>query len=101
MTGTVEKAKLSAAMWECDRHRDAWAETLSDGQRRPAPSMVALERLGSLDVDVWHQWRDLRNRLAHEYPDQAELRFAALLAAMDAARGMMRAYERWKPRLPS
>ena len=37
-----------------------------------------LEKLGYLDVDNWLAWREVRNRLAHEYPDQPELRFAAL-----------------------
>ncbi len=60
-----------------------------------------LERLGYLDVDVWLQWRDVRNRLAHEYPDQPELRFAALLATVAAAQAMVQAYMRWKLKLPS
>ena len=60
-----------------------------------------LERLGFLDVDTWLQWRDVRNRLAHEYPDQPELRFAAVLATVDAAQAMVQAYERWKLRVPA
>jgi hypothetical protein len=60
-----------------------------------------LEKLGLLDVDTWLQWRDVRNRLAHEYPDQPELRHAAVLAAIDAAQAMLHAYQRWCDRLPA
>ena len=38
-----------------------------------------LEKLGYLQVDSWLAWWEVRNRLAHEYPDHPELRFAALL----------------------
>jgi hypothetical protein len=41
-----------------------------------------LEKLGYLVVDDWLRWRELRNRLAHEYPDQPELRFAVLKVSM-------------------
>jgi hypothetical protein len=51
-----------------------------------------LEKLGVLDVDQWLAWRDIRNRLAHEYPDQPDIRFAALLAAIDAARNLAQRY---------
>ncbi|MDP1691444.1 MAG: hypothetical protein Q8L49_05755 [Burkholderiaceae bacterium] len=153
MTGPVRAARLTAALWECDRHRTVLVEALDEWQHAPALHIEALEhdsalrrltdqiiyrftkmqdamgerlvpvtlgwlrephedwsmrdrldrleRLGFLDVDAWLQWRDVRNRLAHEYPDQADLRFAALLAAMDAARGMVQVYDRWKPKLPS
>ena len=60
-----------------------------------------LERLGFLDVNTWLQWRDVRNRLAHEYPDQPELRLAAVLAAVDAAQAMVQAYGRWKLAVPA
>ncbi len=60
-----------------------------------------LERLGFLDVDAWLQWRDVRNRLAHEYPDQPELRFAAVLATVEAAQAMGLAYSSGKLRLPA
>jgi hypothetical protein len=153
MTGPVRVARLSAALWECDRHQAALIEALDEWRQAPAPDIEALERnsalrrltdqiiyrftklqdamgerlvpatlawlrephedwsmrdrldrlerLGFLDVDAWLQWRDVRNRLAHEYPDQAALRFAALLAAMESARGMVQLYGRWKLRLPS
>jgi hypothetical protein len=39
-----------------------------------------LEKLGYLEVDAWLRWRKIRNRLAHEYPDCDEIRFAALTA---------------------
>ena len=59
-----------------------------------------LERLGYLDVDVWLAWRDIRNRLAHEYPGDAARRHAAVLATVDAAVAMVRAYQVWKGLLP-
>ena len=43
-----------------------------------------LERLGYLDVELWLRWREVRNRLAHEYPDAPEMRHAALLSAIAA-----------------
>jgi hypothetical protein len=60
-----------------------------------------LEKLGLLDVDAWLQWRDVRNRLAHEYPDRPEMRFAAVLATITAARDMADAFQRWNARLPA
>ena len=59
-----------------------------------------LERLGYLDVDAWLAWRDIRNRLAHEYPGDAARRHAAVLATVDAAAAMVRAYQAWKGLLP-
>jgi hypothetical protein len=58
-----------------------------------------LEKLGYLVVDDWLRWRELRNRLAHEYPDQPELRFAVLKAAIGAAGEIVAAYARWKDQL--
>jgi hypothetical protein len=55
-----------------------------------------LERLGYVVVDDWLRWRELRNRLAHEYPDQPELRFAVLKAAIGAAGELVTAYARWR-----
>ena len=71
-----------------------------------SPSSVAyqlksLEKLGYLEVDDWLRWRDLRNRLAHEYPDQSELRHAQLLAAVAGAAEMLLAYRAWAARLPA
>ena len=60
-----------------------------------------LEKLGYLDVDPWLQWRDVRNRLAHEYPGAADLRHAAVLATITAAGAMLQAWAHWKARLPS
>lgn len=40
-----------------------------------------LEKLGYLDVDDRMRWRETRNRLAHEYPDSDDLRFAVIRAA--------------------
>ena len=58
-----------------------------------------LEKLGFLDVTQWLDWREIRNRLAHEYPDQPELRFAALLKAINAAGDLAELYERWRRRI--
>lgn len=58
-----------------------------------------LEKLGVLDVDQWLAWRDIRNRLAHEYPDQPDVRFAALLAAIEAARDLAKLYRHWRQRI--
>ncbi len=55
-----------------------------------------LERLDYLEVDDWLAWREVRNRLAHEYPDRPELRFAALLAAIEAARSLAARYRQWR-----
>ena len=46
------------------------------------------------------QWRDLRNRLSHEYPEQTEVRWATLKAAVQASKEMLAAYARWRDRLP-
>lgn len=54
-----------------------------------------LEKLGYLQVDSWLAWREVRNRLAHEYPDHPELRFAALLAAIEAARELHATWKHW------
>ena len=58
-----------------------------------------LEKLGFLDVDAWLQWREVRNRLAHEYPDQTALRHSAVLATVAAAQAMDSAYAGWKAKL--
>lgn len=58
-----------------------------------------LEKLGYLNVENWLDWREVRNRLAHEYPDQPEVRFAALMAAIDAARSLAALYQDWRTRL--
>lgn len=60
-----------------------------------------LEKVEFLDVEPWLVWRDVRNRLAHEYPGTADLRHAAVLAAVEAAAAMLRAWAHWKARLPT
>lgn len=60
-----------------------------------------LEKLGYLDVMQWLGWRELRNRLAHEYPDAPDLRYAQLLSAIAAAKAMVTAWRAWSARLPS
>ena len=59
-----------------------------------------LERLGYLDVETWLQWRDVRNRLAHEDPDAADQRYAAVLATSAAAAAMVAAFVHCKAKLP-
>jgi hypothetical protein len=58
-----------------------------------------LEKLGYLDVDHWLSWREIRNKLAHEYPDQPDIRFASLLAAIGAAKALATLYQSWRARL--
>ena len=59
-----------------------------------------LEKLGYLDGGAWLRWREIRNRLAHEYPDAPELRHAQLPAAIAGAADMLAAYRLWAGRLP-
>ncbi len=143
--------KLTAALWEANRHMETLKEALTEWERSPAASWEALEadraqvrvidqllfrftklqdavgerlvpstrailhepyeewpmrdrlnrleKLGYLDVEDWLAWREVRNRLAHEYPDQPEVRFAALIAAIDAARSLAALYQDWRGRL--
>lgn len=58
-----------------------------------------LEKLGYLDVETWLRLREIRNRLAHEYPDAPDLRHAQLLAAIAGAADMLRAYRDWAAKL--
>lgn len=60
-----------------------------------------LEKLGFLRVDDWLAWRETRNRLAHEYPDDPQTRFAAIESAVNAAAGLASAYRAWRARLGS
>ena len=73
------------------------AEAFEDWPMRDR--LERLEKLGYLTVDDWLRWRELRNRLAHEYPDQPELRFAVLKAAIGVAGELVTAYARWKQML--
>ena len=73
------------------------AETFEDWPMRDR--LERLEKLGYLVVDDWLRWRELRNRLAHEYPDQPELRFAVLKAAIGAAGEIVAGYARWRDQL--
>lgn len=143
--------KLTAALWEADRHANTLADSLAEWDASPpadlekleadrdlvrlsdqilfrflklqdalgerlVPATLAgldetfeewpmrdrlnrLEKLGYLDVDDWLGWREVRNRLAHEYPDRPELRFAALLAAVQAAHAVVDLYRHWRRRL--
>lgn len=58
-----------------------------------------LEKLGFIDVDDWLRWREIRNRLADEYPDHADTRFAAIEAAVAAARDLAAAYRAWRAKV--
>jgi hypothetical protein len=58
-----------------------------------------LEKLGFVRTDDWLSWRETRNRLAHEYPDDPETRFAAIEAAVVAAGELAAAYWTWRSKL--
>lgn len=58
-----------------------------------------LEKLGFVNVDDWLRWREIRNRLAHEYPDAPETRFAAIETAVIAADDLATAYRAWRAHL--
>jgi len=58
-----------------------------------------LEKLGFVNVDDWLRWREIRNRLAHEYPDAPDIRFAAIETAVAAAHGLATAYRSWRAHL--
>lgn len=55
-----------------------------------------LEKLGFIDVNTWLAWRELRNRLAHEYPEAAAARLAALQATVEAATALVDGYQHWR-----
>lgn len=145
--------KLTAALWEADRHMETLKEALAEWNRSPAAAWEALEadrakirlvdqllfrftklqdavgerlvpatlavlrepfeewsmrdrlnrleKLGYLNVEDWLGWREIRNRLAHEYPDLPEVRFAALVAAINAARPLTALCQDWRKRLKS
>ncbi len=61
--------------------------------------MDRLEKLGYLNVNDWLKWRELRIRLAHEYPGQPEVRHAQLLAAIAGAAELLAAYRAWAAKL--
>ena len=56
-----------------------------------------LEKLGYVDVESWLRWREVRNRLAHEYPDHPETRFAAIEAAIAAASDLVEVHVHGAP----
>lgn len=58
-----------------------------------------LEKLGFLSVADWLRWRETRNRLAHEYPDEPAVRFATLTAAIATAVELAECYQLWRVRL--
>jgi len=145
--------KLTAALWEAERHMETLKEALAEWHRSPAATREALEadrakvrvvdqllfrftklqdavgerlvpatlavlhepyeawpmrdrlnrldKLGYLNVADWLTWREIRNRLAHEYPDLPEVRFAALVAAIDAAQSLTGLCLDWRKRLES
>ncbi len=75
------------------------AETFEDWPMRDR--LDRLEKLGYVDVESWLRWRELRNRLAHEYPDAPDLRYAQMLAAIAGADAMRAVYAAWSAKLPS
>lgn len=114
---TPRPCRLGLALWESERHAGVLADALSRWAALPVmpalqgiesepfeswPMRDRLDRLrkpGYLDVDGWLRWRELRNRLAHEYPDAPVIRYAQLLAAIDGARELFLAYRAWAGRL--
>lgn len=58
-----------------------------------------LEKLGFIEVELWLEWREIRNRLAHEYPDDSALRFANLEAAIRASKELAENYRQWHTQL--
>lgn len=130
MSDELLSARLAAAVWECDRHRSALDGALAEWRGLATPGVDALETdsalqrltdqilyrftklqdamgerlipatLGHLKVEEWLAWCDIRNRLAHEYPNEAALRHAAVLATVDAAVTMVAAYQSRKGMLP-
>ena len=73
------------------------ASLLEPYENRPVRDRLdRLEKLGYLDVGDWLRWREMRNRLAHEYPDAPELRQAQLLSAIVAAAEIVAAWRRWR-----
>lgn len=87
---TVEERLIPATL-------DSLCEPFEDWPMRDR--LNRLEKLGYLDVDNGLAWREVRNRLAHEYPGQPEVRFAALMAAIDAAKALSTLYRNWRARL--
>ncbi len=67
--------------------------------------MIVAEALRRLTDQILYRFTKLQDamgeRLAHEYPDAADLRHAAVLAAIEAAGAMGQAWANWKARLPS
>ncbi|ADJ29314.1 hypothetical protein [Nitrosococcus watsonii] len=55
-----------------------------------------LEKLHVLNATDWFAWREIRNRLAHEYPDRPQRRLANLLAAVEAAGALAGLYRHWR-----
>ena len=58
-----------------------------------------LEQLGFIEVMRWLEWREIRNRLAHEYPDDGNLRIANLEAAIKASKELAENYRQWRVQL--
>lgn len=58
-----------------------------------------LEKLGFIKVELWLEWREIRNRLAHEYPDDSALRLANLEAAIKASKELAENYRQWRAQL--
>lgn len=58
-----------------------------------------LEKLGFIKVESWLEWREIRNRLAHEYPGDSALRFANLEAAIKASKELAENYRQWRSQL--
>lgn len=59
-----------------------------------AQKLQRLERLGALpSAEQWRVLREVRNTLAHEYPDNPALQVAALTRFRSAVGGLLQAWE--------
>lgn len=58
-----------------------------------------LEQIGILDATSWLKWREIRNRFAHEYPENDALRLTNITAAIGAAKEITVNYQHWRAQL--
>ncbi|NNJ84687.1 MAG: hypothetical protein HKP13_07105 [Gammaproteobacteria bacterium] len=59
-----------------------------------------MEQLGWLEsAEQWSELRQIRNEFTHDYPDNADERFARLQLAMASGEHILHIYERFIARL--
>lgn len=90
----INVEKLKVAVREADRHIQALCRAQQDWDR-----LNRLEKLGFIEVELWLERREIRNRLAQEYPDGSALRFANLEAAIKASKELAENYCQWRTQL--